>query len=140
MEINFYKTRQETRTVKETINLGEFYALLLTYKPREIFNLHYSSKTPCYYITEYINANTVMYYANAWVDKTPQAITIEKLYNMWRIEGLDNCVFFHAENEDYGQGKTKEQYEFSHKVTIGAVIALGILIGSYFAFKVISGT
>ncbi len=141
MEIKFYKTKQEVRSVKETITLGEFYKLLLTHKPSEIFNAHYSREKPCYYITEYINANTVKYYVDAWGYKTPRKITIEKLYGDLLIEGLDSCFFYieQDQDQDYGQGKTQQQYEYSMKATMFAMVAIVVLVLGYLVFKFIGG-
>ena len=35
-----------------------------------------------------------MYYANGWADKTPQEITIERLYQSWNIEGMKYTKFY----------------------------------------------
>lgn len=94
MEINLYKYKEIVKSVRENVTLEEFYQILHTYNPTEFFNTMYSEKTPCWYITEYINANTVMYYANGWADKTPQKITIEKLYQSWSIEGINYTKFY----------------------------------------------
>lgn len=94
MEVNLYNHKQIVKSVREEVTLGEFYQILNTYKPTEFFNTMYSEKIPCWYITEYLNANTVMYYANGWADKTPQKITIEKLYQSWRIEGINYTKFY----------------------------------------------
>ena len=99
MEVNLYTHKQIVKTVREQITLEQFYQILHTYKPTEFYNTMYSDKTPCYYITEYLNANTVMYYANAWADKTPHKITIEKLYQSWRIEGMQYTKF-HVEDTE----------------------------------------
>lgn len=94
MEVNLYNYKQIVKSVREQITLGEFYQLLHTYRPTEFYNTMYSEKTPCWVITEYINANTVMYYANGWADKTPQEITIERLYQSWNIEGMNYTKFY----------------------------------------------
>lgn len=98
MEIHLNKTKEVVKLVTEEVTLKEFYQILNEYKPKEFFNTMYSEKKPCYFITEYINANTVMYYANAWADKTPEKITLEKLYNSWRIEGLRYTKFYTNKN------------------------------------------
>lgn len=100
MEVNLYIHKQIVKSVREEVTLAEFYHILNTYKPNEFYNTMYSEKTPCYYITEYLNANTVMYYANGWADKTPQKITIEKLYQSWRIEGLQYTKFYTNKNHE----------------------------------------
>lgn len=134
MEVNLYKHKDIVNTVREKITLGEFYQLLHTYKPTEFYNTMYSEKTPCYYITEYLNANTVMYYANSWADKTPKKITIEQLYKLWTIEGMQYTKFYVTEDkEDWGQGKRKDQYEYSMNTLIGAIYIL-VVITLFYAF------
>ena len=142
MEVNFYKYKQIVKSVKEEVTLSEFYELLHKHRPTEFFNTHYSEKTPCWVITEYLNANTVMYYANSWVDKTPRKISIEKLYRTWLYEGLNNIKFYTNipdTNPDWGQGRRPEQYNYSLKTLTVSIIVLGILIGSFLVYKIISG-
>lgn len=134
MEVNLYTHKQIVKSVREQITLGEFYQLLNTYKPTEFYNTMYSEKTPCYYITEYLNANTVMYYANAWADKTPQKITIEKLYQSWRIEGMQYTKFYTDKNlEDYThrQGKSEKNYSTSAKITLVTLTTIGLILLGY---------
>lgn len=140
MEVNLYKHKDIVKTVRENITLGEFYQLLHTYKPTEFYNTMYSEKTPCYYITEYLNANTVMYYANSWADKTPRKITIEQLYSTWLIEGMNYTKFYVTEDkEDWGQGKRQNQYEYSMKATVGAFIVLAMVIFCYALYRSLVG-
>jgi hypothetical protein len=134
MEVNLYNYKQIVKSVREEITLGEFYQLLNTYKPTEFYNTMYSEKTPCYYITEYLNANTVMYYANGWADKTPRKITIEKLYQSWRIEGIQYTKFYtdkNLENNLYRQGKSEQNYSTSAKITVVTLTTIGLILLGY---------
>lgn len=134
MEVNLYNYKQIIKSVREEITLGEFYQLLNTYKPTEFYNTMYSEKTPCYYITEYLNANTVMYYANGWADKTPQKITIEKLYRSWRIEGMQYTKFYtdkNLEDDLYRQGKSEKNYSTSAKITLVTLTTIGLILLGY---------
>ncbi len=115
MEVNLYKDKEVVTTVREQVSLLEFYQILHTYKPTEFYNTMYSEKTPCWYITEYINANTVMYYANGWADKTPQEITIERLYQSWNIEGMKYTKF-------YTDGVFKVEDKDNKKKDIGLIV------------------
>lgn len=136
MEVNLYNHKQIVKSVREQVTLGEFYQLLHTYRPTEFYNTMYSEKTPCWYITEYLNANTVMYYANGWADKTPQKITIEKLYKSWTIEGMDYTKFYtdkKEQNEDYlyRQGKSEQNDKNSFYILIFALAILGLVLLGY---------
>ena len=143
MEINLYTHKQIVKSVREEVTLAEFYQILNTYKPTEFYNTMYSERTPCYYITEYLNANTVMYYANGWADKTPRKITIEKLYQSWRIEGLTHTKFYtdkQDKDEDYKyrQGKSEQNYNTSSMITLVTLILLTVLSFAYGVFSMIN--
>jgi hypothetical protein len=136
MEVNLYNHKQIVKSVREEVTLGEFYQILNTYKPTEFFNTMYSEKIPCWYITEYLNANTVMYYANGWADKTPQKITIEKLYQSWRIEGINYTKFYtdkkeQSEDDLYRQGKSEQNDKNSFYILIFALAILGLILLGY---------
>ena len=136
MEVNLYTYKQIVKSVREEVTLGEFYQILHTYKPTEFYNTMYSEKKPCYYITEYLNANTVMYYANGWADKTPRKITIEKLYQSWRIEGLTYTKFYtdkkeQSEDDLYRQGKSELNYNTSVVISLFALAILGLGLLGY---------
>lgn len=136
MEVNLYNHKQIVKSVREEVTLGEFYQILHTYKPTEFYNTMYSEKKPCYYITEYLNANTVMYYANGWADKTPRKITIEKLYQSWRIEGLTYTKFYtdkkeQSEDDLYRQGKSEQNYKTSFMTMVASVFLIGLLLLVY---------
>ena len=73
-----------------------------------------------------------MYYANSWADKTPKKITIEQLYKLWTIEGMQYTKFYVTEDkEDWGQGKRKDQYEDSMNTLIGAICILVVITFFY---------
>lgn len=134
MEVNLYNHKQIVKSVREQVTLAEFYQILHTYRPTEFYNTMYSEKTPCWYITEYLNANTVMYYANGWADKTPRKITIEKLYKSWSIEGMDYTKFYtdkNLEDDLYRQGKSEKNYKTSSIISLVAVCLLGVILLGY---------
>jgi hypothetical protein len=134
MEVNLYNHKQIVKSVREEVTLGEFYQILNTYKPTEFFNTMYSEKIPCWYITEYLNANTVMYYANGWADKTPQKITIEKLYQSWRIEGMNYTKFYtdkNLEDDLYRQGKSEQNYKNSFNTMVVTLAIIGLILLGY---------
>lgn len=90
----YFHTKREIKTiVYDVVSLEEFKIILKEYKPTKIFNVPYSKTVPCWYITEYIDDNTISYYANSFADKTPIIADIEKVYKSWRIQGLDECYF-----------------------------------------------
>jgi hypothetical protein len=134
MEVNLYNHKQIVKSVREQVTLAEFYQLLHTYRPTEFYNTHYSEKTPCWYITEYLNANTVMYYANGWADKTPRKITIEKLYQSWTIEGMDYTKFYtdkNLEDDLYRQGKSEQNYKNSFNTMVVTLAIIGLILLGY---------
>lgn len=89
--VNFNTIERKIIEVSKVVSLKDFKRILNDYQPKEIFNSHYSDKTPCWIITEYINEDNVKYYANAWSDKNSKEVTIKTFYDYLRIEGLNNC-------------------------------------------------
>jgi hypothetical protein len=77
----------------KTVTLDEFKEMLLTNRPTEIYNSFYSSKVPCWYITQYDGNDSVWFYAHSSADKTPHQMSIDRLYNHLCIQGLKNCYF-----------------------------------------------
>ena len=69
----------------------EFINALNEHKPKEIFNSHYSSKVPCWTITEYLGNDRVKYFAQGWTDRTPIEESMENLHTSWRLQGLEEC-------------------------------------------------
>lgn len=130
MEVNLYKNKEIINVVKEPILLSEFKQTLNQHKPTEFFNNSYSRVTPCWVITEYLDENTVMYYANGWADKTPREVSIEKLYNTWRIQGLNNTMFYVGE-EEIKDDEILKRYETHAKVTlVGFILLMLFFVGS----------
>lgn len=93
MEIYFNTPREITKTINDTISLEQFKALLQRSMPKEIYNSHYSNQKPCYHIVEYIDDEVLIWYADAWADKTPKKATFDELYQSIRYEGLAECYF-----------------------------------------------
>jgi hypothetical protein len=91
MKESFGVNREVTKIVTETVSLDKFKAILIKHKPKEIYCAKYSTKKPCWYITEYTDVNSVKFYADNWYDKTPMEMSFESLYTSWRIQGLNEC-------------------------------------------------
>ena len=142
MEVNLYNHKQIVKSVREQVTLAEFYQLLHTYRPTEFYNTMYSEKTPCWYITEYLNANTVMYYANGWADKTPRKITIEKLYQSWSIEGMNHTKFYtdkNLEDDLYRQGKSEQNYKTSLTTMMFSLFFISLFLIAYAFYSILGG-
>lgn len=71
----------------------EFAKSLLENKPKNIFNTHYSTKNPCWVITEYLDNGNVKYYATGWAKKEPVEEKISNIYVSWKNQGLRECYF-----------------------------------------------
>ena len=99
MEIYFNVPKEVVKTINDTMTSFQFKALLTRSMPFEIFNSHYSTKKPCWYIAQYIDEDTVLYYADNWADKTPKEITLDDLYESWKLQGLENCYFNIEQND-----------------------------------------
>ena len=89
--LNFHTTEQKTVNKIVIFTIEKFIDTLNLYQPKEIWNSEYSSKIPCWTITEYLGNNRVKYYASGWADKTPVEDSMEKLYKEWCIQGLERC-------------------------------------------------
>lgn len=89
--MKFHTTKR--RQVSDVIPFTEeqFVKALNDNKPTEIFNPHYSSKVPCWTITEYLGNNRVKYFADVWSDRTPVEESLENLYRSWIFQGLQDC-------------------------------------------------
>src|ERR1700741_3414135 len=98
--MNLYKIK--TRTVQDRVSftLEELTEALCKFKPKEIFNTHYSDKVPCWFITEYLGDNKIKYYAHN-SDRIPQERTIESFYDSIKYQGLDGC-YFNPNTIDFG--------------------------------------
>lgn len=92
MEIQF--ATRETRTVTDLkpVSSEEFVRILQKYKPREIYNSQWSSKTPLYFITEY-SEDSFMMYCNGRADRTPYKNTPQGLFDSLKYQGLSDCFF-----------------------------------------------
>lgn len=71
--------------------VDQFINTLNAHKPREIFNPPYSTKSPCWIITDYLENGSVKYFADGWYNKTPVEVTMERLYRKCISQGLTNC-------------------------------------------------
>lgn len=91
--IEFNTKEQVISTKINVVSKIEFIKILNNYKPKDIFNSHYSQTIPCWVILEYLGNNKVKYFAQGWADKTPVVEPMENLYNSWKLQGLDNCFF-----------------------------------------------
>lgn len=94
--IEFNKKRDRIVTDVLPISKEDFINILIINKPSKIFNSPYSTKIPCWVITEYLENNRIKYFANGWADKTPVEESIENVYDSWKSQGLTNSYF---ENE-----------------------------------------
>lgn len=78
-----------------TGELNNFKILIYKYKPKEIYNLHYSPAKPCWIIDEYFEDDSVSYHADSWADKKNYGkVSLETLYNSWRAQGLQQSFFY----------------------------------------------
>lgn len=89
INLPFYTERTVTTTVRDKITYEQFREMLNRYKPDSLYNYKYSSKFPCWYITEYVDAEHLNMYADNWADKTPVTTTIFAFYNTLCINGID---------------------------------------------------
>ena len=89
--MKFQTTKQRTVTDVRPFTQEEFINALNEHKPKEIFNSHYSSKVPCWIITEYLSNNRIKYFAHSAADKTPIELSMENLYKSWKTQGLEEC-------------------------------------------------
>lgn len=76
----------------EPVSLQEMIDILHKHKPKEIYNLQWSSKIPFIVITEYDEDQIVMY-CNGEADKTPYRKTLIGLYDFLKYQGLSDCFF-----------------------------------------------
>ena len=93
MEIKLYRLVEVVSVKTEKLSMDEFVDLMILHKPTGIFNTYYSSKSPCWHITEYIHDFTIMYYAHSYADKTPRMINLDDFYRMISVQGLASCHF-----------------------------------------------
>lgn len=93
MKTNFFKTEKQVVDINIPFTEMEFINILNEQKPKNIINPLYSSKKPCWVITEYLKNNIVKYFADNWSNKTPQHRSIRELYNEFSIQGLTCCYF-----------------------------------------------
>jgi hypothetical protein len=93
MKTVFY-TKKE-RVVIDYIRFTEkeFIDILLKEKPKEIFHGYYSKEIPCWVITNYIDEETIEYFATSWYDKTPQESKLTNFYRYISNQGLTECSF-----------------------------------------------
>jgi len=92
MEIKLSKIKTRTVIDVEPVSLHEMVAILDKHKPREIYNLQWSSKIPFIVITEYVEGEITMY-CNGTADKTPYRNTYRGLYDYLKYQGLSDCFF-----------------------------------------------
>lgn len=100
MEIQFATTNTRLVTDLKPVTEKEFIHILEKYKPREIYNSHWSNNAVFIVITEYVEGG-VMVYCNAWADKTPQIKTYLGLFDYLKYQGLERC-FFTVEQQSNG--------------------------------------
>jgi len=93
MNIKLYTTEEHITYYKKGLSFEEFKKLLLEYKPKNIINMPYSAKKPCWVITEYLDNDRIKYFANGWADKTPVEASFEDIHSSWLIQGLNHCHF-----------------------------------------------
>ena len=89
--MKFHTTKERTVIDVIPFTKEQFIKALNENKPTEIFNSHYSSKVPCWTITEYLGDNRVLYFAHGWADKTPVEESMENMYTSWLIQGFQEC-------------------------------------------------
>lgn len=87
MKQQFSTTKQRTVTDVIPFTKEQFFEMMYSEKPTEIYNGHWSDKTPFVVITEY-NENGMLLYCNGLVDKIPEQKTVEQLYDFLKYQGL----------------------------------------------------
>lgn len=93
MKTNFCIKKERTVVDYTVFTEEEFKKALLVNKPKKIFNTHYSTKKPCWIITEYLDNDRVKYYADGWAQKEPVEEKISNIYVSWKNQGLRECYF-----------------------------------------------
>ena len=99
MQHYFHNKREIIEIVKNEVTFEQFKKMLNENKPKEIFNSEYSVETPFWYITDYLDENSIKYYANIWSDKTAEIAPIDTVYQSWLLQGLEHCFFNATSNE-----------------------------------------
>jgi hypothetical protein len=90
MKYRFSTTKQRVVTDVVPLTKEQFSEMMYSEKPTEIYNWHWSDKNPFIVITEY-NENGVLFYCSGLADKTPEQISVQRLYDFLKYQGLSEC-------------------------------------------------
>jgi hypothetical protein len=91
--ICFHTLKQRTVYDKKQISVDTLRALIDKHRPAELFNPHYSRKTPLIIITEYNEDGWFMQYCTSSADKTPTKSNALLLFMEFQYQGFEDCYF-----------------------------------------------
>lgn len=84
----FVTARKIENIVYDDISIDQFKNMLLSDRPDAIWNNQYSSKVPCYYLSDYTEEGVAVKAHASLTDSLPEFLTWDRLYGRLRISGL----------------------------------------------------